>query len=76
MAEPPEENYLSSIDMKLPEEFETKSKEEQLALLDDEITRFSTFMANLPDSRARGALSNPEKALLKSYLVAKIRGRL
>jgi hypothetical protein len=47
-----------------------------LALLDEEIERFSSYMAALPDSRAAGKLINPEKALLKTYLVAKIRGKL
>lgn len=52
-----------------------KSKEEILAILDGEIEQFSQYMSQI-DSPARGALSHPERALLKTYLVAKLRERL
>lgn len=45
------------------------SKEELLKKMDEEVEKFSRYMANLPDSRARGALSNPEKALVKTFMV-------
>ena len=44
--------------------------------MDREIEKFSKWMAALPDERARGALSNPEKALLKTYLVQKFTGKI
>ena len=53
-----------------------KTKEELLAELDQEVEKFSIFMGNLEDWRVRGALNNPEKALLKTYLVNKIQGKL
>jgi hypothetical protein len=53
-----------------------KTKEELLAELDQEVERFSIFMGNLEDWRVRGALNNPEKALMKTYLVNKIQGKL
>lgn len=60
----------------MADSLEGKSKEEILAALDEEVLRFSHYMANLEDPRARGALNNPEKALVKTYLVSKIREKL
>ena len=45
-------------------------------LLDQEIEEFSSWMANIPDIRARGPLMNGEKALLKTYLIQKLKGAL
>jgi hypothetical protein len=53
-----------------------KTKEELLGLVDSEVEKFSDFMAALEDWRARGALNSPEKALLRTYLIQKIQGRL
>jgi hypothetical protein len=49
-------------------------KDEIFSILDSDITAFSNYMAQLPEPGA-GALNNPEKALLKTYLVGKIRGK-
>lgn len=51
-------------------------KEEALELVNAEVEKFSEFMATLEDWRARGALNNPEKALLRTYLVQKLQGRI
>lgn len=51
-------------------------KEEALELVNAEVEKFSEFMASLEDWRARGALNNPEKALLRTYLVQKLQGRI
>jgi len=67
---------MTDVTLKLAEEHSSKSKEEQLLLLDKEVDRFSKWMAELPDVRARGALSNPERALIKTYLVQKLTGKL
>lgn len=53
-----------------------KTKEEQSVVLDQEVDRFSKYMENLSDWKAKGPLSPPERALLKSYLVAKLLGKL
>lgn len=50
-------------------------REEVEKILDREVERFSNFMANLGDWRGSGALSNPEKMLLKTYLIQKYRSR-
>ncbi len=52
------------------------SQEEKLKMIDEEVERYSTWLANLPDSRASGALNNPERALIKTYLVQKMNGKL
>jgi hypothetical protein len=66
---------LGPVIVRLKAEDESKSKDEVLSLLDVEVAAFSDYMARL-DSPARGALSHPEMALLKTYLVAKLRERL
>jgi hypothetical protein len=43
-------------------------------VLDQEIEDFSEWMAKLADIRARGPLLSGEKALLKTYLIQKIKG--
>jgi len=44
------------------------SKEELLAMMDLEVESFSRYMDSL-DSPAKGALNNPEKALVKTFMV-------
>lgn len=51
-------------------------KEAALKEIDAEVEKFSNFMSTLEDARARGALNNPEKALLRTFLVQKLRGKL
>ena len=53
-----------------------KSKEETLVVLDAEVERFSTFMASMRDWRVQGPLLGGEKALLKTYLVHKLNGKI
>lgn len=67
---------MADINLTLDPKFEGKSQDEVLAVFDQEVERFSAFMAGVGDWRAKGALNNPEKALLKTYLVQKHRGRL
>lgn len=67
---------MPDLKLILDEQHSGKAKEEVLTLLDAEVDRFSTWMAALPDTRARGALSNPERALLKTYLVQKLTGKI
>jgi hypothetical protein len=52
------------------------SKEEMLAEVNQEVEKFSEWMANLDNSLARGALNNPEKALVRTYLIQKLQGKI
>jgi hypothetical protein len=61
------------IEIKLATEHVNKSKEEILLILEAELDKFSTYMSNLSDWRARGSLNSGERALLKTYLVNKIK---
>ena len=58
------------------ENADKKSKEEILGEVNEEVERFSNFMATLEDWRARGALNSPEKALLRTYLIQKSQGKI
>lgn len=58
------------------ENADKKTKEETLEVVNQEVERFSNFMAALEDWRARGALNSPEKALLRTYLIQKIQGKI
>ena len=67
---------MTDLELVLAVEHRGKTKDDLSLLLDLEIERFSNWMANLSDWRAAGALSRPEKALLKTYLVNKVTGKL
>jgi len=67
---------MADLILTLSPEHAGKPKEQLLEVMDREIEKFSKWMAALPDERARGALSNPEKALLKTYLVQKFTGKI
>lgn len=67
---------MPDLVLKLSEELEGKTKEEKLVIFDKEVDRFSKWLERLNDPRANGPLSNPEKALLKTYLVQKYTGKL
>lgn len=55
---------------------EQKSKEEKLKVFEEEVSRFSNWLANLSDFKAQGPLSNPERALLLTYLLQKYNGKI
>jgi hypothetical protein len=67
---------MTEITLTLDPAIESKGQEEILAAMEREVEIFSTFMENLADWRAKGALSAPEKTLIKTYLVHKFRGRI
>lgn len=52
------------------------NKEARNAAVDREVERYSKWLASLKDSRASGPLNNPEKALIKTYLVQKLNGSI
>jgi len=58
------------------ENADKKTKEEILGEVNEEVEKFSNFMASLEDWRARGALNSPEKALLRTYLLQKTQGKI
>jgi hypothetical protein len=68
---------VKRVNAQFSEELSKAPKEEQSKALDAEVERFSQFMENeVPDIIARGPLMTPEKALLKTYLVQKLTGKL
>ncbi len=54
----------------------SKSFKEQSDALDREVERYSKWISNLSDSRVSGPLNNPERALIKTYLIQKLTGKL
>lgn len=61
--------------VKLDEENQDKAKEEVLKMFTEEVEKFSLYMGTLPAEGGGGVLSSAEKALVKSYLVFKYRGK-
>lgn len=64
------------LTLKWSSEDELKSKDEQSVILDQEVELYSQWLAALPDSKAAGALNSSERALIKTYLVQKLTGKL
>lgn len=53
-----------------------KDQQAQLEAVDREVERYSKWLTELKDSRASGALNSAEKALIKTYLVQKLHGKI
>ena len=53
-----------------------RTKEQQLALFEKEVEQFSQWMAGLKHPLQQGALTQPERVLLLTYLVQKNAGTL
>lgn len=53
-----------------------ESKAKWAAAIEEEVVSFSKFMGNLQDPMARGELEDFEMALVRSYLIAKLTGKL
>lgn len=51
-------------------------REKLLNLFDQEIDDFSKFMSTIGDWRAVGPLNSPERALIKTYLIQKLTGKI
>ncbi len=51
-------------------------REKLSTLFDQEIEDFSKFMSTIGDWRSVGPLSSPERALIKTYLVQKLTGKI
>lgn len=67
---------MKDVTVNLQDTHSQKSKEEISKILDGEIDRFSNFMATLGDWKSAGPLTAPERALIKTYLIQKINGKL
>lgn len=65
-----------NIIVQFSEDHSGKNREQLEPLIDAEVERFNRFMQQLPDWKSRGDLHKSEKALLKSYLVARLTGKL
>jgi hypothetical protein len=67
---------MAAIKMSTDLEGAEVPKDELMKLIDAEVDRFSNYMATLADPMARGPLNRPERALVKTYIVQKLRGAL
>ena len=67
---------MPNIVLKLADEHANKSKEELSKLFDEEVERFSEYMATIGDWRSVGPLNKMEKTLIKTYLVQKFTGKV
>lgn len=67
---------MKDVLVRFTDEHVGKPKEELLSLLDQEIEDFSKFMSTIGDWKSVGPLSPPERALIKTYLVQKVTGKL
>jgi hypothetical protein len=64
------------VKMTWGEGLEAKDKTAQNEALDREVERYSKWLSQLTDTRASGPLCDPEKALIKTYLVQKLNGKI
>jgi hypothetical protein len=66
---------MAAIEVRMSPDPDTLDKDVVLAAMDDDIERFSKYMEGLAGP-VGCPLSRPERALLKTYLVAKLRGKI
>jgi hypothetical protein len=67
---------MKDVIVRFADEHQGKSREELSAILDREIEAFSQFMSTIGDWKSVGPLSPPERALIKTYLVHKVTGKI
>lgn len=67
---------MKDVVVRFTDEHAGKSKEELSTLLDREVEDFSKFMSTIGDWKSVGPLSPPERALIKTYLVQKLTGKI
>lgn len=67
---------MKEIHVAFAEALTGQPREIQEAAIDREVETFSAFMANLGDWRSAGPLNSAERAMIKSYLVARLTGKL
>lgn len=66
---------MATIEVRMSPSPDDLEKDAVLATMDEDIERFSRYMEGLAPP-VGSPLSRPERALLKTYLVAKIRGKI
>lgn len=67
---------MKDVIVRFADEHSAKTKAELSALLDQELDDFSKYMATIGDWRVVGPLNLSEKALIKTYLVQKLTGKI
>lgn len=67
---------MADLVLKFNEAHQDKTKEQLLAVVNQELDRFSAYMERIGDWKARGALTEREKILLRTYLIHKASGRI
>lgn len=67
---------MKDIIVRFSDEHAAKGKEELSALLDVEVEDFSKFMSTIGDWKSVGPLAPSERALIKTYLVQKVTGKI
>jgi len=65
---------MTKITLQLPSDIAAAPKEEISKLLDAEIDQFSEYMSSIGDWKTAGPLLPQERALIKTYLVQKVKG--
>lgn len=66
---------MATIEVRMSPSPDDLEKDAVLAAMDEDIERFSKYMEGVAPP-AGSPLSRPERAILKTYLVAKIRGKI
>lgn len=66
---------MATIEVTMSPPADDVEKDVVLTTMDEDIERFSKYMEGLAPP-AGSPLSRPERALLKTYLVAKLRGKI
>ncbi len=64
------------VTLNVADEHRGKSRAELSELFDQEVERFSKYMATLGDWKSVGPLNPAEKMLIKTFLVQKYTGKL
>lgn len=67
---------MKILDLTLCKEHESKTKDEVIKLVEQEVDKFSQFMAGLGEWKSAGPLIPQERILIQSYLIHKLRGHI
>ena len=66
---------MSTIRIEM-DNFNAFSTDEKSKFIDEEVEKFSIYMATLGDWKQAGPLNKQERMLIKSYLVCKLAGKI
>lgn len=67
---------MKILHLSLVDEFKDEDKAKISSLLDQEVEQFSKFMSSIGDWKTAGPLNEAERALIKTYLVQKLTGKV